>query len=441
MLKESINRKDFSIYPTEDKNKRERTLAVGVVLRGMSRLQEEESLEELVFLAETAGADVKKKIIQALTKPDPATFIGSGKAAEIKTIAKELDVDFILFDTDLTPAQVKNLELALDKKIIDRSGLILDIFARRARTKEARLQVELAQLNYYLPRLTRAWTHLSRQEGGIGTRGPGETQLEVDRRAVRRKIASLERQLAVIDKQRSVRRRGRRDIYKVALVGYTNAGKSSLLNGLTGSDVFVEDQLFATLDSTIRRFPLSEGNDALLIDTVGFIKKLPHHLVASFRSTLKEAEDADLLLHVVDVSTSVFEEHIEVVNDVLRELGIHKKPRITVFNKIDLSKGNIDVSDLRMRYSPAIFTSATRGIGLEDIRSQVSEMLKTKETETSVKISVNDSRTIARVHDLARVISTEYEEDVAVITFRASYGITEKIKRLSEHEKNIDIDN
>ncbi|MCD6116595.1 GTPase HflX [bacterium] len=417
-------------------------MAVGVVLKKMSRIREEESLEELVSLAETAGADVKKKVIQALAKPDPATFIGSGKAEEIREAAEKLNVDFLLFDTDLTPAQVKNLEQIFDKKIIDRSGLILDIFAKRARTKEARLQVELAQLNYYLPRLTRAWTHLSRQEGAIGTRGPGETQLEVDRRAIRRRISSLERQLAVIEKQRIVRRRGRRDIYKVALVGYTNAGKSSLLNALTGSDVFVEDRLFATLDSTIRRFRLEEGKDALLIDTVGFIKKLPHHLVASFRSTLKEAEDADLLLHIVDVSTDVFEEHIEVVNDVLRELGIHKKPRITVFNKIDAgSGGNIDVAGLRTRYKPALFTSATRGMGLQDVKNQILKILMTREKEVSIKISVNDSKTIARVYDLASVISTEYEDDVAIIKFRAEQGIYEKIKRLTDHEKNIDIDN
>jgi len=414
---------------------------VGVVLKGQIRQGEEESLEELSFLAETAGADVRFKFIQNLQKPDPATFIGKGKVLEIKETADNEDVNFILFDTDLTPAQVKNLEQIFGRKIIDRSGIILDIFAKRARTKEARLQVELAQLNYYLPRLTKAWTHLSRQEGGIGTRGPGETQLEVDRRAVRRRIASLEKKLSAIETQHIVRRKSRENIFKIALVGYTNAGKSSLLNALAGADVFVEDRLFATLDSVIRKFSLHENREALLIDTVGFIKKLPHHLVASFRSTLNEAKDADMLLHVVDVSTNVIEEHIEVVNSVLKDLRINKKSTITVFNKIDAAAGSANINELKERYYPAVFTSAVRGIGLEDLKNSINKIIMQTESEKTVEIYAGSSAIIAKIHRLATVLNTKYEESMVKITFRADRSTVQKIERLISNEKNIDIDN
>jgi len=411
-----------------------------VVLKGETRTHEQESLDELCFLADTAGAEVKRQVIQSLLKPDPATYIGKGKAREIKDLAEETGAGFILFDTDLTPAQVKNLERLLEKKIIDRSGIILDIFARRARTREAKLQVELAQLNYYLPRLTRAWTHLSRQEGGIGTRGPGETQLEVDRRAVRRKIAHLEKQLDAIERQHRVRRQGRKNIFKIALVGYTNAGKSSLLNALSGADVFVEDQLFATLDATIRRCRLSDNREVLLIDTVGFIKRLPHHLVASFRSTLNEAREADMFLHVVDVSDRAFMEHIAVVRDVLRDLGIHTKKSIMVFNKLDRAHGDTDINSLKEEFDPVVFTAATRGIGLEDLKKAVTGVLAAAEEEHTVCVSINDSRLIAGLHRLGTVLSTEYRDSTAVITLRADTHALQKIKSLVDHEKDINSD-
>ena len=258
-----------------------------MVLPGMTLHEEEASLDELVLLADTAGADVVDRILQNRRIVDPATFIGKGKVNQISKMAIELNAKLVIFDVDLSPVQIKNLEIEINRKIVDRSGLILDIFARRARSKEAQIQVELAQLEYFLPRLTKHWTHLSRQEGGIGTRGPGETQLEVDRRAIRKRIGHLKHELDRIERQRSVRRKRRHDFKKVALVGYTNVGKSSLLNVLSNAEVFVENRLFATLDATIREFPLESHRKVLLIDTVGFIRKLPHHLVASFHSTLK----------------------------------------------------------------------------------------------------------------------------------------------------------
>ena len=307
---------------------KERAILVGVSRTG-DRWQAEDHLDELALLTDTAGGEVIDKIIQERDKIDPAYFIGRGKAEIISDKVKESQANLVIFDDDLSPAQARNLEGLTGIKVLDRSGLILDIFARRAKTREAKTQVELAQLNYLLPRLTRQWTHLSRQVGGIGTRGPGETQLEVDRRLVRQRISYLTKALEKIKKQRDIRRQGRNDSYKVALVGYTNAGKSTLLNTLTKADVFVEDRLFATLDPTIRRLKLDNLREVLLIDTVGFIRKLPHNLVASFMSTLEEAVVADLLLHVVDVTHPQFLEHIAVAKDVLHELKISKKPRLS----------------------------------------------------------------------------------------------------------------
>jgi GTP-binding protein HflX len=274
----------------------EKSLLVGVVLPHMSRWEIEENLEELGLLAQTAGVDIVDHLIQGLERINPAHFIGTGKVGELSRLVKALNISTVIFDSDLTPAQIRNLERATEAKIIDRSTLILDIFAKHARTREAKTQVELAQLQYLLPRLTRQWVHLSRQVGGIGTKGPGETQLETDRRLVRNRIESLRRELTKIDQQRLTRRKGRENTFKISLVGYTNVGKSTIMNLLSGSDVLVEDQLFATLDSTTRRVRLSEDHEILLSDTVGFIRRLPHHLIASFKSTLDEVRSADLLL-------------------------------------------------------------------------------------------------------------------------------------------------
>ena len=336
-------------------------MLVGVVLSGMTRIQEEESLDELTALADTAGAEVVERILQDRHGTHAATLIGKGKVHQVARRASDLDAKLVVFDTDLSPVQVKNLEKEIKCKVLDRSGLILDIFASRARTREAQIQVELAQLQYLLPRLTRRWTHLERQEAGIGTRGPGETQLEVDRRAIRKRIGHLKDALGKIEMQRKVRRRSRREKRRIALMGYTNVGKSSLLNALSDADAFVENRLFATLDATIRSIELKDGSDALLIDTVGFIRKLPPHLVASFRSTLEETVEADLLLHVIDVSHSNFEEQTGSVQEVLRDLGIADKPTIMVFNKVDRLEDRKLLNDLKQRYPYAVFTSAVKG--------------------------------------------------------------------------------
>jgi GTP-binding protein HflX len=295
-----------------------------------------ESLEELAALADTAGARVVESVVQPHGRMNPATLVTRGKVDEIKSRAAGAGVDLIVFDHDLTPAQLRNLEQATGRKIIDRSEIILDIFAARARTREARIQVELAQLQYMLPRLTRMWQHLSRLGGGIGTRGPGETQLEVDRRRVRQKISLLKQKLGDIQKERTVQRRRRRSEFRAALVGYTNAGKSTLFNVLTKADVFTEDRLFATLDATTRQLVLPGRELVLLSDTVGFIRNLPHHLIASFRATLEEVTEADLLIHVVDAMSGYVMQHIAAVHTVLDELGCMAKPRLLVFNKIDL---------------------------------------------------------------------------------------------------------
>ena len=356
-------------FYSPDREVRERAVLVGVALPGQSKWQVEEMLNELALLADTAGADVVDRVMQERSRIDPAYFIGQGKADFVARIVQERDADLVIFDEDLSPAQVKNLERVIDVKIIDRSGLILDIFARRARTKEAKTQVELAQLRYLLPRLTRQWTHLSRQQGGIGMRGPGETQLEVDRRRIRERIAKLSRMLKKIDVGRKVRRAGRKDFVRVAIVGYTNSGKSTLLNALTEAEVLTEDQLFATLDATTRLAYLEDGGKILLTDTVGFLRKFPHHLVASFKGTLEEAIEADLLLHVVDASHPNFEDHMVAVREVLDELDILEKPSLVVFNKIDCLNGTALLGRLREDFPGSVTISALNGEGLDTLKT------------------------------------------------------------------------
>lgn len=312
----------------------EKAILVSVCANGTSMERTEEYLNELEFLLETAGGVTLKKVIQKLERPDTRTYVGSGKLEEIKEYKEALDVDFIVFDDELSPAQLRNLEREFSCRILDRTTLILDIFAKRARTSIAKTQVELAQLQYMLPRLTRMWTHLERQRGGIGMRGPGETQIETDRRLITEKIALLKERLRDIDKQKVLQRKNRESLVRVALVGYTNVGKSTLMNLLSKSDVFAENKLFATLDTTVRKVVI--GNlPFLLTDTVGFIRKLPHGLVESFKSTLDEVTEADLLMHVVDISHPDHEDQIAAVNKTLEEIGAIDKPTIVVFNKID----------------------------------------------------------------------------------------------------------
>lgn len=398
----------------------------------MTRHQEEDSLKELALLARTAGAEIVDTILQDRHLIDSATLIGKGKVHQVAKRAAELRANIVIFDTELTPVQMKNLNQTIHQKIIDRSGLILDIFAKRARTREAQIQVELAQLQYLFPRLTKHWTHLSRQEAGIGTRGPGETQLEVDRRAIRKRIERLKKELQKIELQRKERRKTRQDFYRVALVGYTNAGKSSLLNALSNADAFVENRLFATLDTTIRSLDLETQHKVLLIDTVGFIRKLPHHLVATFRSTLEETVEADILLHVVDVSHPLFDEQIGTVQFVLRDLGIHDKPTLIVFNKVDLLDDKRLISTLRSRFHRVFFTSAMKGIGLTLLRQGIAECIQKSQTESEIRIAVGETKKIATLYEWTNVLTKEYEDGMVKIRFRASLKDVARINKLME---------
>ena len=337
---------------------------MGAPRRGTSdATQAEEHLDELARLADTAGADVVGRLIQRIQAPTPNLYLGEGKVEEVRQLAAEHDVTLLLFDEELAPVQGKNLEQALNLRVMDRAELILDIFATRARSKEAKLEVELAQLEYLLPRLARMWVHLSRIRGGIGLRGPGETQIETDRRMIRRKISRLREQLAKVERHRTVMRQGRerRGIPTAALVGYTNAGKSSLLRALTGAEAFVEDRLFATLDTLARDAYLGDGRKMRVVDTVGFIRKLPHHLVASFRATLEETAEADVILHVIDASHAQWEEHVAVVDEALADVVPDGTPLVHVFNKMDRVG---DAEALRRRvtdtYPPAACVSAAR---------------------------------------------------------------------------------
>ena len=314
----------------------EKAVLIGLITPDVTKEQAYEYLDELAFLTDTAGAKPVRNFTQKLPHPDNKTFLGKGKIEEVRLYAEENEIRLIIFDDDLSPSQIRNIEKIFgeETKVLDRSNLILDIFASRAQTAQARTQVELAQYQYLLPRLTRMWTHLERQKGGIGMRGPGETQIETDRRIIKDKIALLKKKLEKIDKQSFTRRKGRQDMIRVALVGYTNTGKSTLMNTLAKSDIFAENKLFATLDTTVRKVVI--GNlPFLLTDTVGFIRKLPHQLVESFKSTLDEVRESDLLVHVVDISNPKFEEQIEIVNKTIIELGVTDKPILIVFNKID----------------------------------------------------------------------------------------------------------
>jgi len=350
----------------------ERAVLAGRSARGARAGAE---LTELRLLAETAGASVAAEVLQRRGTVRASTFLSKGKIDEVRELAEEFRASLLLMDDDLSPAQARNLEEDLKLKVVDRSGLILDIFARRARTREARLQVELAQLEYLLPRLTRMWEHLSRLGGGIGTRGPGETQLEVDRRRIRERIARLKRDLSGVVRERRVQRKGRRDCFKASLVGYTNAGKSTLFNVLTRSKVYVEDQLFATLDPTTRAFAAEGKTRALLTDTVGFIRKLPPHLIASFRATLEEVVEADLLLHVVDATETDLDGHIEAVEGVLESLGALTRPRLLVFNKIDAIPED-ERYGLRARYPGAALVSAAEREGIAELRAEALRRLR-----------------------------------------------------------------
>jgi GTP-binding protein HflX len=373
----------------------ENCVLVGVISQEMSEQTAHEYLDELEFLAETAGATTVHKFLQKLTDPNPKTFVGTGKIEEIRSYIKANDIELVIFDDELSPSQLRNIERILECKILDRNILILDIFASRARTSHAKTQVELAQLQYMLPRLTRLWTHLERQKGGIGLRGPGESQIETDRRIIQTRIALMKEKLKEIDKQMTIQRGNRGQLVRVALVGYTNVGKSTLMNLLSKSDVFAENKLFATLDTTVRKVVI-ENLPFLLTDTVGFIRKLPHQLVESFKSTLDEVREADLLIHVLDISHANFEDQFNVVNQTLAEIDKTEKPVILVFNKIDayhhVEKDEFDLSPVmaenisleelkrtwmsKMNDTQCVFISAENKENIEELKTAVYEEVK-----------------------------------------------------------------
>jgi len=409
----------------------ERAILFRVVL-SEDRNSSEEPLDELQRLAETAGANIVHTVVQNRVSIDPVYYIGKGKAVELSRLAKEMDVDVLICDDDLTPAQVKNLEKVIDEKVIDRSELILDIFATRAKTFQAKLQVELAQLEYTKPRLKRMWTHLSRIEGGIGTRGPGEKQLEVDKRIVSKKIHDLRKKLHEIEKRQERLVASRKEFFTVSIVGYTNAGKSTLMNALTEIDTFVEDKLFATLDTKTSVCKLENGEKFLVSDTVGFIKKLPHRLVSSFKATLEEARHADLLLHVVDTSSPAIHNQIEAVNTVLKELGCDKKPTILVFNKIDAVKEEAVIPLLRSRYKDCVMISAKTHQGIEDLKRKIIEMLEKNFIDVELSCNVANGKLIAYLHEHAHIVSSRFDDERATFRLLVEDKLIHKLRMLEE---------
>lgn len=395
---------------------KEKVLLVGIYSLSSEKFQAQEHLEELALLTYSAGGIPVAKILQQRNRPDVNSYVGKGKLNEINGQINAIGVKTIIFDDDLSPTQIRNVEKVTNAKVLDRSALIFDIFASRAQTAAAKTQVELAQLQYLLPRLTRYWTHLSRQSGGIGTKGPGETQIETDRRIISQRIGVLKLKLEKLDKQRTTQRKSRDQMTRVSLVGYTNAGKSTLMNALTNSCVFAENQLFATLDSTVRRHQL-KSQEILLSDTVGFIRKLPHHLVQSFKSTLDEVREADLLIHLVDGSSKMVHEYIEVVQQTLKELKSNKKQTLLVFNKVD----RIDDEQhemLRAEYPSALYISSVRGIGLSQLEEAIEQKIESKYRQVDLDIPIQAYRAVAFIHQRANVKNEKYTGEYVHISCR-----------------------
>lgn len=410
--------------------KMEKTILVSVRTGNVSKAEVEEHMNELEMLASTAGAYTVIKMVQDRARVEPAYFIGKGKAEELAELVELNDIDLVIFDEDLTSTQVRNLERLVNKKIVDRSALILDIFASHAKTKQAKTQVELAQLQYLLPRLTRAWTHLSKQHGGIGTKGPGETQIETDRRIVRTRISKLKESLKKIDSTGKTKSLKRKDFLNATLVGYTNAGKSTLINLLTSADVYVEDKLFATLDSTTRAYDLDKNKSIMISDTVGFIRKLPHHLVESFKSTLNVVRDADIILHVIDISNDYFEDHIKVVEETLKELGCDTKKQVKIFNKVDMLEDRNRLEYVSNNFKDSITISAKKGMNINVLKEKLISIYEESYREHTLFLQHHESKIVSQIHTLAEVISTQYHDDKIEIKFKADQASLERVERL-----------
>jgi GTP-binding protein HflX len=414
-------------------SRKERAVVVGIEWPSPKhRVPLEYSMEELERLVETAGAQVIGRFTQQLKSVTPATLMGRGKVHEIKAALAELDADLVVVDDDLTPAQQRNLESEFKVRVIDRSQLILDIFAQRARSNEGKLQVELAQLDYLLPRLTRQWTHLSRLGGGIGTRGPGETQLEVDRRKIRERISHLKRRLKTVERTRTLQRKERDEVpfATVALVGYTNAGKSTLMNTLTRAGVFVEDKLFATLDPTTRALRLPNGDKVMIVETVGFINKIPHSLIEAFKSTLEEVKDADLLLHLIDMTSPLFEEHVQVIEDVLKEIGAGDLPTILVPNKTDLVP-SVPLHALKGRSVEGICPiSALTGDGIDRLLQLVGAILDQGKEPLRACFKPSQVGLLSLLRERGRIIQEIYEDSHIYVTAWVTPKLAGQIRKL-----------
>ena len=408
---------------------KEKALLIGIIHGPIDDITVNEHLEELELLAKTAGAEVVGRITQRLNRLNPQFLVGTGKADQIVGQAQELDAQLIIFDDDLSPAQAKNfMNLSDDLKVIDRSALILDIFRQHARSREAKTQVELAHLGYLLPRLTRQWTHLERQIGGIGTRsGMGETQIEIDRRLIRTRISKLKKELEKIDQERTVQSKGRQTYFRAALVGYTNAGKSTIMNVLSGADVFVEDQLFATLDTTIRQVDINDSHQVLLSDTVGFVRKLPHDLVASFRSTLKEVVDADLLLVVLDASSPHVSDHYKTIKNVLDEIDAGDKRSLIVLNKIDLVEDMKILNQLKQTFPEAVMISALDKLRLDELLKSIESIMNEDFQTVDVDIPFANGKIISEIQDDMDVLDREYYDEGVRMTIKGPSGKIQQI--------------
>lgn len=410
--------------------------------RDKKNYHSEDSLEELKFLAETAGAEVVKTFFQENDRYDPRYMIGKGKMEEVEQYVSDNKIHLVIFENELAYTQLRNLENKIKCKVIDKSNLILDIFATNARSAQAKLQVELAQLEYTLPRLTRQWTHLSKQFGGIGTKGPGETQIETDRRLIKTRISLLKEKLLKVDEQRKTQSGERKKFFRISLVGYTNVGKSTLLNTLTNANVYVENKLFATLDTSTKALELLISEDGktvtkfpkkvLISDTVGFIKNLPHNLIESFKSTLAEVIESDLLLHVIDVSNPNFAEQMEVVEKTLEEIGAKNSVVINVFNKVDCLKDTDIIPDLKTQFKDSVFISAEKGLNMNSLMEKIKTELNKNNTERTLKLKPDEHKKVSMIYKLAEVSKVKYLKNSIKVTFKTNDNNYSKLKNIAE---------